>query len=109
MIRLLLAACLALSLGATGVEPVVEYRTFRVTPDTVRVDAGTTVRWVNRDQVLHTVTGGTPQEPIARSRLVMPRVGTSVGRTFKVPGTYRYFCDRHPFMTGTVIVTPAPR
>ncbi|MCC6318003.1 MAG: hypothetical protein IT361_09960 [Gemmatimonadaceae bacterium] len=87
-------------------EPVVEYRTFQVVPDTLRVPVGTTVRWVNRDQIEHTVTGGTPEAPVAGWNIVlaaMDRVGT---RTFARAGRYDYFCDRHRFMKGTVIVTP---
>jgi plastocyanin len=109
MLRTFALALLVLSARAPRADALVEYRTFQVKPDTLRVGAGTTVRWVNHDQVMHTVTGGTPQEPGTGWRTVLAREGTSTTRTFKAPGTYRYFCDRHPFMTGTIIVTPTTR
>ncbi|MBL8981270.1 MAG: cupredoxin domain-containing protein [Gemmatimonadetes bacterium] len=84
---------------------VVTYRTFQATPDTVRVPTGSTVRWTNEDQVLHTVTGGTPERRTAGWDAALPTAGTSTTRRFDRAGTYTYFCDRHQFMRGTVVVT----
>ena len=94
-------------LGAPTVRDVpVDFRTFQVTPDTVTIPAGTTVRWINRDQVEHTVTGGTPDARVAGWNVVLDRAGAFGTRTFARAGTYTYFCDRHQFMKGTIIVTP---
>lgn len=109
MRRVLVLAILLLPPGVQPGNAVVEYRTFQVSPDTLRVPVGTTVRWTNHDQVLHTVTGGTPQEPGKGWREVLGKAGATATRTFRTPGSYRYFCDRHPFMTGTIIVTSTPR
>lgn len=87
-------------------EATVEYRTFQVAPDTVRVPVGTSVKWVNRDQIEHTVTGGTPEARAKGWNNVLGAMGASATRTFERAGTYQYFCDRHQFMKGTVIVTP---
>ena len=68
---------------------------------TVRVRAGTTVRWTNGDQLQHSVTadnGGFD------SGLIEP--GRSYERVFDRPGDYAYHCTPHPFMTGHVIVEP---
>jgi plastocyanin len=66
----------------------------------LRVPAGTTVRWVNRDPVAHTATAddGTWGSP-----LVGP--GETFTRTFGEPGRHPYHCSPHPFMEGVIIVT----
>jgi plastocyanin len=67
----------------------------------VRVRAGATVRWVNEDQLQHSVTadgGGFD------SGLIEP--GRAYERMFDRPGEYPYHCTPHPFMTGRVIVEP---
>ncbi len=87
-------------------EVVVEFKTFQVAPDTLRVPVGATVRWVNRDQIEHTVTGGTPERRVPGWDAVLTTQGKSTTRTFDRAGTWGYFCDRHQFMRGTVIVTP---
>ncbi len=87
----------------------VEYRTFQVSPDTIRVSAGGTVRWTNRDQIEHTVTGGSPEQRIAAWHSVLGTAGSTASRTFTHAGTFSYFCDRHRFMRGTVVVTPNPQ
>jgi plastocyanin len=87
-------------------EVTVDFRTFQVTPDTVTIPGGTTVRWINRDQIEHTVTGGTPDARIAGWDLVLNGAGVIATRTFARAGTYTYFCDRHRFMKGTILVSP---
>lgn len=84
----------------------VDFRTFQVTPDTITIPVGTAVRWINRDQIEHTVTGGTPEARVAGWDLVLTGAGVMAARTFARAGTYRYFCDRHRFMTGTILVSP---
>ena len=74
---------------------------FAFAPATIMVAAGTTVTWVNRDDVPHTATSSE-----------MPRVFDSGAMdtdgkysfTFKTPGRYAYFCAVHPHMTGTIVV-----
>jgi plastocyanin len=63
------------------------------------IPAGTTVRWVNRDPVAHTVTADNASFD---SDLVQP--GVRWERRFDQPGTYRYHCTPHPFMRGIVVV-----
>jgi plastocyanin len=67
----------------------------------LHVRAGSRVRWVNQDQVQHTVTadGGSFD-----SGLIEP--GRAFERVFDRPGSYAYHCTPHPFMTGRVVVEP---
>jgi len=82
----------------------VSIRTFQFAPDTLRVKAGTRVVWTNTDDIEHTVTSGTPETQDGRFSGVVAKRGASYSAVMKEPGTYRYFCDRHRFMNGTVIV-----
>lgn len=76
-------------------------------PDTVTVAPGTTVEWQNNDKVSHTVTSGSPSDnqtgTIFDSSLIA--AGKDFTFTFNNPGTYNYFCQVHPWMTGQVIVS----
>jgi amicyanin len=67
--------------------------------DTVVVPVGQAVRWNNTDPLGHTVTfeDGEPG-----SDLIQPN--TAYVHRFDRPGTYRYHCTPHPFMTGVVVV-----
>jgi len=73
---------------------------FKFDPAVLTVKAGTTVVWTNNDVVAHTVTF----TDVANSP-VLGR-GDTFSRTFSAAGTYSYICSIHPFMHGTVVVTP---
>lgn len=68
-------------------------------PAELTVKRGTTVEWVNGDDVPHTVTA---QDRSFRSGTM--EKGKSYRHTFDRPGRYPYFCEFHPFMKGTVVV-----
>ena len=72
---------------------------FMFTPATLKIKAGTTVTWTNKDQEPHTIVG---ESGSFRSGAV----DTDESFTFKFdkPGTYHYTCSIHPRMTGTVVV-----
>ncbi len=79
-------------------------------PNPVNVAPGDTVTWKNMDTVGHTVTSGKPTDNDAGSLfdsssagLIKP--GASFQFTFQNEGTYNYFCQVHPWMTGQVIVS----
>ena len=72
---------------------------FSFTPPTVTVSAGTTVTWVNHDDVPHTVTAN--DRGFASKAL---DTDERYSRLFATPGTYAYYCAVHPHMTGQVIV-----
>jgi plastocyanin len=86
-------------------EAVVQVAQFKFAPEQLEVTAGTTVRWDNSDEILHTATSGTPDATTADFDGQMSGAGTSFSFTFETPGTYAYFCSRHVFMTGEVVVT----
>jgi plastocyanin len=69
-------------------------------PNPVEVTAGETVTWINDDTGRHTVTS---KDGVFDSGM-MGR-GQSFGYTFDKVGEYPYFCDPHPNMVGTVVVT----
>jgi plastocyanin len=72
---------------------------FTFTPATITVAAGTTVTWVNKDDVPHTVTSTTNKfgsEALDTDEKFTQR--------FDTPGEYPYYCKVHPHMTGKVIV-----
>ena len=70
-------------------------------PSVVEVAPGTTVRWLNDGSADHTVTSGEAGGPLA-SDVFNP--GGSFEYTFEEQGEFAYFCEIHPFMTGSVIV-----
>lgn len=72
---------------------------FAFQPDPIRVKAGATVTWRNVDKAPHTAE--TDGEGFDTERL---DTGESKSVTIEEPGTYRYFCVFHRFMTGTVEV-----
>ena len=75
-------------------------------PETLTVTVGTTVRWVNQDNLLHDVTGGAPgsvdNSVISPSQSLKSKE-THVA-TFDTRGKYFYFCSKHPSSTGTIMV-----
>lgn len=83
---------------------IVDVRGFTYAPKVIEVPVGTTITWTNADQILHTVTSGTPDSPDGTIDGQMPEAGTTTSFTFDTPGTVTYFCSRHLFMLGEVIV-----
>ena len=77
----------------------VEMRTMTFNPKRIEVAAGSTVRWTNNDQLVHTVTaddGSWDSGPI--------EPGKSWSHTFTRPGEYSFHCTPHPFMKAVVVV-----
>jgi plastocyanin len=82
----------------------VAIQTFQFKPSPVEVNAGTQVAWTNNDDILHTVTSGTPENPDGRFHSPLPGKSAAFSVTFAEPGTYAYFCKRHQSMRGEVRV-----
>ena len=74
---------------------------FSFSPATLTVKAGTTVTWVNHDDIPHTVVSA--DTPRAFKSPPMDTDG-SFSFTFSKPGSFSYFCSIHPKMTGKVVV-----
>jgi len=75
-------------------------------PHMVTLDVGGEVMWNNIDSFGHTVTAGTPEEPLYDlfdSRLMAP--GAMFSHKFTDAGTYDYHCIVHPWMIGSVMVS----
>ncbi|MGH2706440.1 MAG: cupredoxin domain-containing protein [Actinomycetota bacterium] len=113
-VRLLagLAVAVLLATGCGGARPPPErtranvgVKMFQFRPGTITVTAGTTVTWINDDQILHTATAGTPEAPAAQIfDGQMPGAGKRFSRTFSKPGRYPYHCARHNGMRGEIEV-----
>ena len=72
-------------------------------PNHIEIEIGTTVKWINNDEVVHTVTSGTPENgPSSIFDSSMMNPGSSFEYTFNSAGTFDYFCMVHPWMTGSV-------
>lgn len=78
---------------------VIEIRQLAYGQEEVRVAPGTTVTWVNRDPLVHTVTA---DDAAFDSDSIEP--GQSWSRTFPEAGDFPYHCTPHPFMTARVVV-----
>ena len=72
---------------------------FSFTPATVTIAAGTRVRWVNHDDIPHTVVS---EDKSFKSSAL--DTNEDFTYDFTKSGTYTYFCSIHPKMTGRVIV-----
>ncbi len=72
---------------------------FSFGPETLKVSVGTTVTWINRDDIPHTVVS---TDGVFKS--MVRDTDEKFSYTFAKPGTYPYFCSVHPKMTGKVVV-----
>lgn len=88
--------------NAAGNKVTVEIANFTFSPKVVTVTPGTTVTWVNHDDVPHTATA---TKKAFHSKPL--DTDDSYTFTFTTPGDYAYFCLLHPHMTGKVIVKAA--
>lgn len=81
----------------------VEIKGYAYSPLAITVKVGTKVTWTNQDSVKHTVTSDEEAPDKIDSGLFGK--DESFSFTFDKAGTYQYFCQPHPYMKGTVIVT----
>ena len=97
------AAATALPAASAHVaETEVKIDNFAFAPQRVVVKAGTTVIWINDDDIPHTVASSTK---LFKSNALDTKDKFSF--TFTTPGAYEYFCSLHPHMTGTIVVEAA--
>ena len=73
------------------------------TPTIVHVDPGDTVRFVNKDPLVHNVIGVGFEWGHSDDLFQ----GDSFSQTFDTPGVYPYACWYHPGMVGAVVVGDA--
>lgn len=79
--------------------PQVVIGNFTFSPATLTVAVGTTVTWINHDDVPHTVTA--QDHTFTSSGLDTDDQFT---HQFTAAGTYAYYCTIHAQMTATIIV-----
>ncbi len=91
------AASKDLSTSSSPNQVVVENFSFQ--PGTLTVKTGTTVTWVNHDDIPHTVN---ENNKVFKSGTL--DTDAKFSYKFTSPGNYSYFCSLHPRMTGQIIV-----
>jgi plastocyanin len=96
------------------VQVSVHMKDFKFNPAAVTVPVGSTVTWVNDDEVFHTVTSDETSGPLKSSNV---NKGETYAYTFNAEGTFAYHCIPHSIhdmsghgpmysgMVGTVTVT----
>lgn len=77
-------------------------------PDEAIVDVGGEVTWSNTDTASHTATSGDPSGgPDGKFDSSLFAAGKTFSYKFTEAGTYKYFCQVHPWMTGIITVQAA--
>lgn len=96
-----LACCLLLiaTSAAVAKEHKVSIQDVKFAPKELKVKAGDTIVWTNSDDRDHTVTAD--DDAFASGNL---RSGKTFSHKFEKPGKYKYHCNYHPRMKGTVVV-----
>ena len=91
------SAARASTAGASATAVVI--RNFSFSPKTLTVVAGTRVEVANRDGTQHTLTAinGSFDTGVLAG-------GKHASVSPRTPGTFRYHCNIHPDMTGTLVV-----
>jgi plastocyanin len=75
---------------------------FSFMPAPITIPVGTTITWINRDDVPHTIVSDDQQ---FKSKAL--DTDEKFSHTFDKPGTYSYFCSIHPKMVAKVVVESA--
>ena len=84
----------------SNIPVLVKIDNFTFAPTPLTVPVSTTVQWVNRDDIPHTVVSD--DKTTFKSKAL--DTDENYSYTFTKPGTYTYFCSIHPKMTGKVVV-----
>ena len=83
-----------------GTTATISIDNFSFMPSTSTVPAGTTITWVNADDVPHKIVSSDGKFTAS------PAIDTNDRYAFRFtqPGRYEYFCALHPKMTGVIVV-----
>ena len=84
---------------AATAETEVKIDNFTFVPQRVTIKPGTTVTWINEDDIPHAIAS---TGKAFRSKVL--DADDKFSFTFTTAGTYEYFCSLHPHMTGTIVV-----
>jgi plastocyanin len=91
-----------LAFGAVAAQDatnVITIDNFTFSPKELTIAVGTTVKWVNHDDIPHTIV---EKKTTFRSKAL--DTDDSYSFTFTSAGTFDYFCGLHPHMVGQVVV-----
>ena len=83
---------------------VVAIRGYAFLPDTLRISAGTTVTWVNCDDLAGTDAHTTTSDVTGLWSSPLFANGETYARAFGAPGEFHYHCQPHPAMRGMILV-----
>lgn len=88
------------AVDATAVENVVQIADFAFAPQSLSINTGSTVTWINADSATHSVVANDVS-------FISDNLGQGVRfeHTFGNAGTFSYVCGIHARMTGTITVT----
>ena len=87
------------AVAAQDATNVITIDNFTFSPKELMVAVGTTVKWVNHDDIPHTVV---EKKTTFRSKAL--DTDDSYSFTFTSAGAFDYFCGLHPHMVGQIIV-----
>lgn len=87
-------------MGALATDAEVKMQNAQFVPETVKVNAGDTVKWANEDNFTHTINGFGINVTI--------KAGESFTHKFEEVGTFDYKCTIHADMKGKVVVNAKP-
>ena len=96
-----LMALVVMNGNANAADAQVKIANFTFEPPVLTVKVGTTVTWVNDDDIPHLVS-----EKDGKFRSSALDTGDKFSQTFSTAGTVEYFCAIHPHMTGKIVVEP---
>ncbi|WP_041856063.1 cupredoxin domain-containing protein [Candidatus Korobacter versatilis] len=101
VLAVLLASAVAFAQTPVAAQPAtaVAIDNFMFSPMTIEVERGTTITWVNKDDIPHVVASTTGK---FKSRAI--DTDGTFAFTFTEPGTYEYYCSIHPKMVGKIVV-----
>ena len=91
-----------LAFGAVAAQDatnVITIDNFTFSPKELTVAVGTTIKWVNHDDIPHTVV---EKQTTFRSKVL--DTDDSYSYTFTSAGAFDYFCGLHPHMVGQITV-----
>jgi plastocyanin len=98
---LLLLAAAPQSAAAATSDVAVKIGNFTFSPADLIITPGTTVIWINNDDIPHAVV---ETEKVFRSKAL--DTDDKYSFTFATSGEFSYFCSLHPHMTGKITVKP---
>jgi len=103
LLRRVLGAGIVVAIGsraavAADAQIIIDNFTFSPTP--LMVKAGSTVTWVNHDDIPHSIVC-----PDLKVKSHPMDTDETFAYKFEQPGTYDYMCGLHPHMHGQVVVT----